>query len=131
LLAGHVDSWHYGAMDNAGANAVMMEAGRLLARTRLYRGLRLTFWSGHSHGRYAGSAWYVDSHWDELNARCAAHLNVDSVGGRGAHPVRIAGPPARLRRHRRGDCDLAARAGKAAGRPVRHLRVCRGSRASA
>src|SRR5439155_1761367 len=84
LLAGHVDSWHYGAMDNGGANAVMMEAGRLLARTRLYRGLRLTFWSGHSHGRYAGSAWYVDSHWDELNARCAAHLNVDSVGGRGA-----------------------------------------------
>lgn len=84
LLAGHVDSWHYGAMDNGGANAVMMEAGRLLARTRLYRGLRLTFWSGHSHGRYAGSTWYVDSHWDELNARCAAHLNVDSVGGRGA-----------------------------------------------
>src|SRR2546425_960299 len=84
LLAGHVDSWHYGAMDNGGANAVMMEVGRLLARTRLYRGLRLTFWSGHSHGRYAGSTWYVDSHWDELNARCAAHLNVDSVGGRGA-----------------------------------------------
>src|SRR5438876_1297313 len=84
LLAGHVDSWHYGAMDNGGANAVMMEAGRLLARTQLYRGLRLTFWSGHSHGRYAGSTWYVDSHWDELNARCAAHLNVDSVGGRGA-----------------------------------------------
>src|SRR5438034_820338 len=26
----------------------------------------------------------VVSHWDELNARCAAHLNVDSVGGRGA-----------------------------------------------
>ena len=35
LLAGHVDSWHYGAMDNGGANAVMMEAGRLLARTQL------------------------------------------------------------------------------------------------
>ncbi len=84
LLAGHVDSWHYGAMDNGGANAVMMEVGRLLARTRLYRGLRLTFWSGHSHGRYAGSTWYADSHWDELDARCAAHLNVDSVGGRGA-----------------------------------------------
>jgi peptidase M28-like protein len=84
LLAGHVDSWYYGAMDNGSANAVMMEVGRLLARERLHRGLRLAFWSGHSHGRYAGSTWYVDTHWDELDARCAVHLNVDSVGGRGA-----------------------------------------------
>ncbi len=84
LLAGHVDSWHYGAMDNGSANAVMMEVGRLLARMRLSRGLRLAFWSGHSHGRYAGSTWYADCHWDELNARCAAHLYIDSVGGRGA-----------------------------------------------
>ncbi|TMI99042.1 MAG: Zn-dependent exopeptidase M28 [Bacillati bacterium ANGP1] len=84
LLAGHVDSWHYGAMDNGGANAVMMEVGRLLAQTQLSRGFRLAFWSGHSHGRYAGSTWYVDSHWEELDARCAAHLYIDSVGGRGA-----------------------------------------------
>src|SRR2546430_9939197 len=35
LLAGHVDSWHYGAMDNGGANARLMDAGRRLARTRL------------------------------------------------------------------------------------------------
>jgi len=84
LLAGHVDSWHYGAMDNGGANAVMMEIGRLFARERLRRGLRLAFWSGHSHGRYAGSTWYVDTHWHDLDARCAAHLYIDSVGGRGA-----------------------------------------------
>src|SRR2546428_4781850 len=84
LLAGHVDSWHYGAMDNGGANAVMLEVGRLLAQTRLSRGFRLAFWSGHSHGRYAGSTWYADSHWEELDARCAAHLYIDSVGGRGA-----------------------------------------------
>ncbi|MCA1725991.1 MAG: M28 family metallopeptidase, partial [Thermomicrobia bacterium] len=30
LLSGHVDSWHYGAMDNASANATMLEIGRLL-----------------------------------------------------------------------------------------------------
>jgi hypothetical protein len=84
LLAGHVDSWHYGAMDNGGANAVMMEVGRLVAGARPRRGLRLAFWSGHSHGRYAGSTWYVDTHWDELDRRCAVHLYIDSVGGRGA-----------------------------------------------
>ncbi len=84
LLAGHVDSWHHGAMDNGGANAVMMEVARLLTRGRPRRGLRLAFWSGHSHGRYAGSTWYVDSHWRELDERCAVHLYIDSVGGRGA-----------------------------------------------
>ena len=87
MLSGHVDSWHYGAMDNGTANATMLEVARLLAvrRDRLARGLRLCFWSGHSHGRYAGSAWFADSHHEELYERCVAHVNVDSVGGRGAN----------------------------------------------
>ena len=57
LFSGHVDGWHYGAMDNGTANATMLEVARLLATRRraLRRGLRLAFWSGHSHGRYAGS----------------------------------------------------------------------------
>src|SRR5262245_59095046 len=86
LFAGHIDSWHYGAMDNGSANATMLHVARLLAERRqlLRRGLRLCFWSGHSHGRYAGSAWYVDHHWDELRRHCAAYVNIDSVGGQGA-----------------------------------------------
>ena len=46
--------------------------------------MRLCFWSGHSHGRYSGSTWYADQHWDELERRCAVHVNVDSTGGVGA-----------------------------------------------
>jgi hypothetical protein len=86
LLSGHHDTWHYGVMDNGSANATMLEAARLLATRReaWRRGLRLCFWSGHSHGRYSGSAWYVDNHWAELDARCVAHVNVDSTGGTGA-----------------------------------------------
>jgi hypothetical protein len=86
LFAGHIDSWHYGAMDNGSANATMLHLGRLLAERRalLRRGVRVCFWSGHSHGRYAGSAWYVDHHWDELRRHCAAYVNIDSVGGQGA-----------------------------------------------
>jgi Peptidase family M28 len=86
LFSGHVDSWHYGAMDNGTANATMLEVARLLARRRdvLRRGIRFAFWSGHSHGRYAGSAWYADHAWRELHARCVLHLNVDSTGARGA-----------------------------------------------
>jgi hypothetical protein len=86
LFSGHVDSWHYGAMDNGSANAVMVEMARLLSRRqrRLRRGVRFAFWSGHSHGRYSGSTWYADSHWDDLYRHAVLHLNVDSAGGVGA-----------------------------------------------
>lgn len=85
LLSGHHDTWHYGVMDNGTANATMMEAARVLAGARRHwvRGLRLAFWSGHSHGRYSGSAWYADEHWDDLARNCVAHVNVDSTGGVG------------------------------------------------
>jgi hypothetical protein len=86
LFSGHLDAWEVGAMDNGSANATMMEVGRLLAQEKeqLYRGLRLAFWSGHSHGRYSGSTWYVDNHWEELYDHCVTHVNVDSTGARGA-----------------------------------------------
>ncbi|WP_372621755.1 M28 family peptidase [Falsiroseomonas sp.] len=86
LLSGHHDTWYYGVMDNGSADAGMMEAARLCfaQRNEWQRGLRVCFWSGHSHGRYSGSAWYADAHWDELDRRCVAHVNVDSLGGVGA-----------------------------------------------
>lgn len=86
LFSGHVDSWHLGVMDNGAANAAQLEVARLLAahKAELRRGVRLAFWSGHSHGRYASSAWYADTHWHELHERCVCHVNVDSLGGFGA-----------------------------------------------
>jgi hypothetical protein len=86
LFSGHVDSWHLGAMDNGTANATQLEVARILAERRdgLRRGVRLAFWSGHSHSRYAGSAWYADTFWNELHERCVCHVNVDSVGAVGA-----------------------------------------------
>jgi hypothetical protein len=89
LFSGHHDTWYFGVMDNGSANATMLECARLLARVRPLwrRGLRLCFWSGHSHGRYAGSAWYVDNHFDDLDRRCVAHVNVDSTGAVGASVV--------------------------------------------
>jgi len=86
LFSGHVDSWHYGAMDNGSANAVMVEMARIMSRRRrrLRRGIRFAFWSGHSHGRYAGSAWYADTHWNDLFTHAVLHLNIDSPGAVGA-----------------------------------------------
>ncbi len=85
MFSGHHDTWYYGVMDNGGANATMLEVARLFApeRDAWRRGLRLCFWSGHSHGRYSGSTWYADNHWEELARRCLVHVNVDSTGARG------------------------------------------------
>ena len=82
MLSGHLDSWYLGAMDNGAANAAMLEVARLVAERRqhLRRGLRVLFWSGHSHGRYSSSAWYADERFVELDERCVAHVNADSLG---------------------------------------------------
>ena len=86
LFSGHIDSWHYGAMDNGSANATMLEVMRVLTESgeSFRRGVRVAFWSGHSHGRYSGSTWYADNFWEDLNENCVLHLNVDSVGGKNA-----------------------------------------------
>jgi hypothetical protein len=86
LFSGHLDSWHYGAMDNGTANATMLETLRVVLpyKDNFRRSLRLAFWSGHSHGRYSGSTWYADTFWEDIHQNCVLHLNVDSVGGRGA-----------------------------------------------
>ncbi len=99
LMSGHNDTWYYGVMDNGSANAGMMEAARVIAARRgaLKRGFRVCFWSGHSHGRYSGSAWYADTHWDELDRRCVAHVNVDSLGGVGATVLENAAAMTELR----------------------------------
>ncbi|MBN9887194.1 M28 family peptidase [Salipiger abyssi] len=83
LFSGHHDTWYYGVMDNGAANATMLEVARLCAQdtSGWKRGLRVAFWSGHSHGRYSGSTWYADNRWQELDRRCVAHVNVDSTGG--------------------------------------------------
>ena len=85
LFSGHHDTWHLGVMDNGGANATMIEVGRLCAmhRDAWRRGLRIVFWSGHSQGRYSSSAWYADAHYEELRERAAAHVNIDSTGAKG------------------------------------------------
>jgi hypothetical protein len=98
LFSGHHDTWHYGVMDNGAANATMMETARACAEHResWKRSLRVCFWSGHSHGRYSGSSWYADEHWAELEARCVAHVNVDSTGGRDAVDVTQTGSATEL-----------------------------------
>ena len=86
LIAGHFDSWHLGATDNATGNVSCMEIARVLNQyhDRLERGVRLAWWPGHSNGRYTGSTWYADNHWSDLYHHCVGYINVDSPGALGA-----------------------------------------------
>lgn len=82
LAGGHLDSWYFGGTDNAGANVAMLENTRALFRHRakLHRGLVMAWWAGHSNGRYAGSTWFVDQHFDELRRNALAYVNYEGLG---------------------------------------------------
>lgn len=86
LLHGHLDSWHVGIGDNATGDATLLEVARLLQdhRHKLARSVRICWWSGHSHGRYAGSTWFADAHANDIARNCVCHINCDSPGCRDA-----------------------------------------------
>lgn len=86
LPQGHLDSWFEGIGDNAVGDAAMLELARVFweRRDQLKRGLKIAWWSGHSHGRYAGSTWYADAFGVELAEGCVAQVNRDSPGRRWA-----------------------------------------------
>ncbi len=84
LVAGHLDSWQFGANDNGAGDTTLMELARLMHNHRgeLRRGLRVAWWNGHSHGRFSGSTWYADHMFADLRANCTAYLNIDQPGCR-------------------------------------------------
>lgn len=89
MFSGHVDSWHSGAMDNASTNATMMEVCRIAQehKDKLVNNLRVVFFSGHSQGRYSGSAWYFDNFWEDIHYNCIISVNADSLGAIGANDL--------------------------------------------
>ncbi len=86
LVTTHVDAWYRGMTDTAGSVASILEMARVLQKHQgeLERGVRFAWWTGHSFGRYAGSGWYVDRFWADLDRHCVAHTNLDGPGRRGS-----------------------------------------------
>lgn len=86
LVASHLDSWYVGITDNGTGNAACLELARVLELLRregkLKRTVRITWWTGHSTGRYAGSTWYCDNFWEDLNRNCVGYIDIDSPGTR-------------------------------------------------
>lgn len=86
LIATHLDAWYRGMTDTAGSDASILEMARVLQarQSQLERGIRFAWWPGHSFGRYAGSTWYVDRFWSDLDQHCVAYTNLDGPGRRGS-----------------------------------------------
>ncbi len=90
LVHGHLDSWGEGIGDNATGDATLLELARVLQANsgKFARSVRIAWWSGHSHGRYAGSTWYADAFGIDMIENCVAQVNIDSPGCRWATEYR-------------------------------------------
>lgn len=95
IVSGHIDSWNPGVTDNITGDAVMMEIARVLAekRDQLRRSVVFCFWNGHEVAEAAGSTYFVDSHWEQINKSAVAYLNIDSVGMKGTNEFHIGSCP--------------------------------------
>lgn len=84
LVATHLDAWYHGMTDTGGSDASILEMARVLQRHagELARGVRFAWWTGHSFGRYAGSGWYADRFWADLDRHAVAYTNLDGPGRR-------------------------------------------------
>jgi len=84
LVATHLDAWYHGMTDTGGSDASILDMARVLQRhkSELQRGVRFAWWTGHSFGRYAGSAWYADRFWSDLDRHAVAYTNLDGPGRR-------------------------------------------------
>lgn len=91
VVSGHIDSWNPGVTDNITGMAVMLEIARFLAQKResLRRSVVFGFWNGHEVAEAAGSTYFVDSHWEQINKNAVAYFNIDSVGMKGTSEFHI------------------------------------------
>jgi hypothetical protein len=90
LIDGHYDSHGVGMTDNGAGDAILLELARVFYahREKLKRGLLFCWWSGHEFGQYAGSTWYIDTHYEQIKKHCVAQVNIDIAGSKGAECIR-------------------------------------------
>jgi N-acetylated-alpha-linked acidic dipeptidase len=86
LIGAHYCTWFTGATDNTAGNCAILELARILKEheNSLKRTVRVAWWPGHSHGRYAGSTWYADTFWQDLYDNGVVYFNVDATSYRGS-----------------------------------------------
>lgn len=82
LVNGHIDAWEPGVTCNATGNGTILTLAEQLAKHRdqIKRSIYFICWNGHEIAESAGSTWWVDQHWDDLEENCIGGINIDSTG---------------------------------------------------
>jgi hypothetical protein len=85
LIGGHLEAWGKTAICNSSGNALMLELARVLNKhkDKFRRDIIFAFWDGHEIAEAAGSTYFVDTHFNELQLYGIVYLNIDNVGIRG------------------------------------------------
>lgn len=82
LVNGHIDAWKPGVTCNATGDATILTIAEQLAKHRdeIKRSILFINWNGHEIAESAGSTWWVDKHWNNLEKNCIGGINIDSTG---------------------------------------------------
>ncbi len=82
LVNGHLDAWEPGVTCNATGDGTILHLAELLAKHRdlVKRSIYFICWNGHEIAESAGSTWFIDHHWDDLEKNCIGGVNIDSTG---------------------------------------------------
>lgn len=82
LVNGHIDAWEPGVTCNATGNGTILELARVLAKHKneIKRSILFICWNGHEIAESAGSTWFIDQYWNEIEKNCIAGVNIDSTG---------------------------------------------------
>lgn len=85
IVGAHLEAWGGTVTDNSTGNAIVLEIAQKLAKKReeIKREVIMAFWDGHEIAEAAGSGWFVDNYWSELNESGIAYVNIDGCGMKG------------------------------------------------
>lgn len=67
---------------NATGDGTIITLAEQLAKLKgkIKRSIYFVCWNGHEIAESAGSTWWVDKHWDDLQKNCIGGINIDSTG---------------------------------------------------
>jgi len=82
LVSAHLDAWEPGVTCNATGIATLLELARVFGKyqSELKRSIYFVNWNGHEIAEAAGSTWFHDYFFEEINKNCIGYINIDSTG---------------------------------------------------
>lgn len=86
LVSAHLDAWSPGVTCNATGDGTMLELARVFGKykDKIKRSIYFVYWNGHEIAEAAGSTWFSDYFWNNLDQNCIGYINIDSTGMKGA-----------------------------------------------